>query len=116
MVNAQEWLDENYPKNGVCKIENESYQVNNFGKKRKQIRELDIYSKNLESHLDLRNFINLEELNFFDNQISSLDLSKNTKLTFLNCSWNLLTDIGFLRRVPCPEKLTSLISNSSFLR
>ncbi|RIA83266.1 hypothetical protein C1645_743202 [Glomus cerebriforme] len=44
MVNAQEWLDQHYPKEG-----------------RNEIKELDISHKNLEGDLDLNDFIKLEK-------------------------------------------------------
>ena len=34
MVNAQQWLEENYPQNGICQIRDESSYINNFGKTR----------------------------------------------------------------------------------
>ncbi|KLL04388.1 MAG: hypothetical protein MRERV_24c009 [Mycoplasmataceae bacterium RV_VA103A] len=54
MVNAQEWLDKNYPKS-----------------QRKDIKSLDLRNKGLEKILDLRDFTNLE----------SLDCTGNSDLT-----------------------------------
>ncbi|PKY58739.1 hypothetical protein RhiirA4_480899, partial [Rhizophagus irregularis] len=42
---------------------------------------LIIDNKNLEFHLDLSEFINLEELICSENQLTSLDISKNKQLT-----------------------------------
>lgn len=67
MVNAQEWLDQNYPK-----------------EERNNITELRVRQKKLEGHLDLQDFVNLEFLDCSRNQLTSLDLSKNTKLEVVN--------------------------------
>lgn len=67
MVKTQEWLDENYPK-----------------EERNNIIELKIRRKNLEGHLDLQDFLNLEFLDCSQNQLTSLDLSKNLKLEVVN--------------------------------
>jgi len=64
MVNAQEYLDNNYPKDGACKSEKD-WKGNpnpNYGKKREDITELDIARKDLESSLDLTGFVNLTKL------------------------------------------------------
>ncbi|CAG8530182.1 691_t:CDS:2 [Scutellospora calospora] len=100
VVNAQEWLEENYPDKekyipsiyinqqleGVldCSGENEQYGDKNFGKTREEITELDIREKALEGELDLSDFKNLE---------------------ILKCSDNYLTQIPYL---PNPEKMNSL--------
>src|SRR6185312_9433846 len=86
MVNAQEYLDQNYPK-----------------EERKNIKGLEINDKNLEGHLDLRDFVNLEGLKCSENELTSIDLSNNRKLEVINCSNNLLTDIDFSYQDP--EKL-----------
>jgi Leucine-rich repeat (LRR) protein len=67
MVKVQEWLDENYPK-----------------AERKNITELRIRQKNLEGHLNLQDFVSLEFLDCSQNQLTSLDLSKNLKLEVVN--------------------------------
>jgi Leucine-rich repeat (LRR) protein len=67
MVNAQEYLDKNYPK-----------------ERRDNITELKIGEKNLEGFLDLQDFINLEFLDCSQNQLTGLDLSKNAKLEVVN--------------------------------
>lgn len=63
MVNAQEYLDQYYPK-----------------EERKGITELDISKKNLEGHLDLSDFVNLEELDCSENELTSINLSNNKKM------------------------------------
>ena len=74
MVNAQEWL--------------KSQEEYNTKKKRAEVKELNISSKDLEGHLDLQDFIGLETLDCGDNKLASLDISKNKKLTSFRCSSN----------------------------
>lgn len=99
MINAQEWLDENYPL-----------------ERRKNIIELDIKNKNLDGYLKLEEFNNLkrfwcsgnrftnlsvsnctrlEELDCSDNRLDSLDLRKCDNLRELNCSFNNLTNLDY---------------------
>ena len=92
MVNAQKWLDKHYPK-----------------EKRSEIKELDISSiGNLGGSLKLGEFSNLEKFRSLDNGLTELDLSECVKLRELSCSRNNLTNTGFLRTIPSPEKLTYL--------
>jgi len=68
VVNAQEWLYENYSM-----------------KNKKNFTKLDISRQNLEGKLDLRDFENLEELNCSNNPLlKSLDVSRLRKLEKLN--------------------------------
>lgn len=59
MVNAQEWLDSNYPK-----------------EERKEVKELDISNKFLENDLDLSDFVNLEKLDCSNNQFTNTNFLK----------------------------------------
>ena len=101
LLSAQTWLDENYPKNGVCQRATDDKKVsmdeeggwNNYGKTRTEITKLDFSLKNLEGELDLSDFINLEKLNCSFNQLTNLGLSKCFQLTELNCRGNLLTSL-----------------------
>ncbi|PKB91838.1 hypothetical protein RhiirA5_447336, partial [Rhizophagus irregularis] len=54
---------------------------------------LIIDNKNLEFHLDLSEFVNLEELICSKNQLTSLDISKNKQLTEIDCSQNKLIKV-----------------------
>ncbi|POG80804.1 hypothetical protein GLOIN_2v1471288 [Rhizophagus irregularis DAOM 181602=DAOM 197198] len=54
---------------------------------------LIIDNKNLEFHLDLSEFVNLEELICSKNQLTSLDISKNKQLTEIDCSQNKLVSL-----------------------
>jgi hypothetical protein len=77
VMNAQEYINQKYP----TKKEKE-----------KEIR-LIINNKNLEGHLDLSEFINLENLNCSNNQLTGLDIRKNIRLIDLDCSQNNLTNL-----------------------
>ena len=68
MVNAQEWLDANYPPNGICQRQEDK---ENYGKTRDQINELDISGQNLEGTLYL-NGLNLRKLNVSYNKLTGL--------------------------------------------
>ena len=86
MVNTkvQEWINQNYPINGTCQRQNDK---ENYGKRREEIVNLDISDQNLAGELNLAGFVNLKKL---------------------NCSYNLLDDLAFLDKLPCPEKLLFL--------
>jgi len=64
MVKAQEWLDKWYPKHETCQEKNDKWgnSNENFGLKRSEVKRLSLYDKELESLLDLKDFISLEEL------------------------------------------------------
>ncbi|MCE8163455.1 MAG: HET domain-containing protein [Candidatus Moeniiplasma glomeromycotorum] len=70
-INAQEYFDQNYPK-----------------EKRAEIIELDISFCNLEGHCNLQDFVNLKKLDCSFNNLSSLDISNCSKLTELKCRKN----------------------------
>jgi len=78
MVNAQEWLEQEYPK----EIRNE-------------VKHLYVHRKNLEGHLDLRDFIRLERLDCSYNQLTSLDLTGLANLEWLFCNNNYLTELDY---------------------
>lgn len=101
---AQKWLDKNYPKAGFCLVKNEAvYEENNeviidnYNKKRSEIKFLDIAKRKLEGILDLSDFINLEDLICWGNQITQLILPNNDKLRMLDCSVNNLTKLDLKR-------------------
>ncbi len=58
-----------------------------------QILSLEINNKNISDLTGIESFISLEILNCQINQLSNLDLSKNTVLKELNCSNNQLTGL-----------------------
>ncbi|WNE41204.1 MAG: hypothetical protein mread185_000661 [Mycoplasmataceae bacterium] len=101
LLDAQKWLKENYPKEGVCSRENETVRneeiiTNNQGKRRDEITNLDISEKSLSGSLDLSDFINLESLDCSNNKITSLSLKGCDKLININCSNNKLTSFDWL--------------------
>jgi hypothetical protein len=108
MANAQEWLDENYPKEGVCVRENETHFINDFGKTRQEITVLRIREQNIAGSLDLAGFANLEILDCAGNQLTNLNVSKNINLKELNCPYNQFTSVEFLNDLSHPEKLEKL--------
>jgi len=68
VVNAQEWLNKNYPK-----------------EERKDIKELKIDNKNLGGELDLSNFIELEKLDCSYNNLTNLTIVNCPKLREICC-------------------------------
>jgi len=77
MVNTQEYINQQYPNK----------------EERKKIIELDISNQNLEGELDLSDFLNLQELNCSNNQLTKLSVVNCPKLEMLACHDNLLTNI-----------------------
>jgi hypothetical protein len=75
MVNAQEWLDKEYPK-----------------KERSKITKLDINSKRLQGYLNLNDFVNLKELNCYKNKLEFLDISNCSELVLIRVEDNQLTN------------------------
>jgi hypothetical protein len=65
--NTQKYINQKYPTK----------------KEREKETKLTIRRQNLEGHLDLSDFVNLEKLDCSDNQLTSLDISKNTHLIAL---------------------------------
>jgi|TARA_B110000908_G_scaffold146107_1_gene176860 hypothetical protein len=57
------------------------------------VKIINVYFKNISNLTGIEYFINLRELNCHLNQLISLDLSENTKLTILNCEENQLTSM-----------------------
>lgn len=76
-INAQKYINQKYPTKEEKEKENK----------------LIINNKNLEGHLDLSEFVNLEKLKCSNNQLTGLDISKNMQLTDLGCSQNKLTNL-----------------------
>ena len=82
---------------------------------------LVVANKGIESLEGIQYFTGLNKLYCQDNQLSELDLSKNTKLTYLKCSNNKLTELivsSNLKTLTCSgNKLTDLnvIENIEYL-
>ena len=65
---------------------------------------IDIWNKNIKSLEGIEKFTTMESLYCDNNQLTSLDLSKNTVLTSLGCSNNQLTSLDLSKNT----KLTNL--------
>ncbi|WNE40705.1 MAG: Serine/threonine-protein kinase PknD [Mycoplasmataceae bacterium] len=102
MVLASEYLEKNYPKEGVCLIDN-----CNKGKKRNEIIRLEISEQKLSETLDLSDFIKLEELYCSINEISKIILPTGNRLKVLDCINNRLTDFDYTNLKP--ESLVCLM-------
>jgi hypothetical protein len=95
---AQEYLDEKYPKNGVCKRDSDKKNKNK--NRREEIIELDLNklgrsgNKKLEGYLKLEGFINLEILKCSSHQLTSLDVSECLKLKKLDCDSNRINSLN----------------------
>nr|CAG8435740.1 12351_t:CDS:2 [Entrophospora candida] len=96
MVNAQKWL--------------ESQEQYNTKEKREKIERLDIEEKNLEGHLDLKDFINLKELNCYNNQLTNLKFADEKKITKLDIRDNYFAqkDLSFLKPLKNMSNLKEL--------
>jgi len=92
MVDAQEWLDIEYPIDYKLL---EEFSKENKVKKRSEVKLLDISQKNLKGVLKLVGFDNLVELDCSNNQLTELDISDSPKLKVLVCNDNDLKDIIF---------------------
>ena len=65
MANIQEYVNKNYLK-----------------EVRKELKTLNISGKDLEGHLDLKDFPNLEKLDCYENRITSLDLTNDNYFNY----------------------------------
>jgi hypothetical protein len=115
MVNAQQWLDKNYPLNGVCRIEDEN--DGNEGKKREEIETLDISDISLIGSLELKGFTNLEVLYCDNNEISSLKIVGAAKLETLICFRNFIEELDIdncsnLKKLSCQNNLLNELNLS----
>jgi len=134
MVDAQKYLDEKYPIDGVCQRDDDQA---NKGKTRKEITELDISNKNLEGKLIIQHFpalkkircgtnkglesiklVELAELGYFhanNCQLTKVEIINCPEITYFNVANNLLSELNFLS-VLKPENLDVLsIHTNSFL-
>src|SRR5580765_7263873 len=113
-INAQMWLNKKYPKDGICKRDND---LENNGKARKGITLLDIRkgkvgngifgrNKNLIEDLKLDGFAKLRKLIISSHQITELDVSNCPNLEELDCHGNELTSLNVtgcsnLKKINC---------------
>ena len=57
------------------------------------VTEIDVENKYISNLSGIEFFPNLKKLNCGHNRLTSLDVSKNTELTYLKCSYNRLTEL-----------------------
>ena len=99
LINAQEYIDQEYPTKESRTKETKLYLLN----------------KNLEGDLNIVDFTNLKELNCWKNKLTSLRISNCHQLEKIECSYNQITKLEInnfrqLRELRCNvNKLTSLI-------
>ncbi len=89
----------------------------------KEVTSLNVWRDSIKDLTGIEGFVALTELSCYDNQLSHLDVSKNTALTRLNCSSNQLTSLDVskntaLTRLECSSnQLTHLdISKNTALK
>lgn len=93
LFDAQDWLEENYPKNGVCLIND---YCCNKGKKREEITNLKLINLNLTENLDISDFVNLEEeLDFARNRLIEIILLKNNRFKSIITNDNSLVKFNY---------------------
>jgi len=88
-----------------------------------KVTSINVYSRSIQSLKGIEYFTALTSLSCYDNQLTSLDVSKNTALQVLRCYSNNLTSLGVskntaLERLDCEKnKLTSLdVSKNTALK
>ncbi|MDO4225174.1 MAG: hypothetical protein Q4C75_04720, partial [Bergeyella zoohelcum] len=62
-----------------------------YGEARAYKGKIDVSYKQIKDLTGIEAFVNITELYCYNNQLTSLDVSKNTALTSLGCSSNQLT-------------------------
>ncbi|CAG8481859.1 862_t:CDS:2 [Cetraspora pellucida] len=113
-VNAQQYINEKYSINGVCKS---SSDEENKGKRREEITELDLSKgkvgkgffndgKTLTGSLKLEGFTKLRKLIISSQQITELDVSECENLTELDCQNNQVDKLNVsncsnLKKINC---------------
>jgi len=97
MVNAQEWLEKNYPNK----------------EERKDITKLDISNKNLEGSLVLDGFYNLKKLDCSHNNLTSLNIvDSNNSLEELITNDNQLSQLTWDFETPVNLRVLNLSNNN----
>ena len=90
-------LSQSYGKDGV--LTDEEIRI---------ITTLDITSKRISSLIGIKYFTKLETLKCYDNQLSSLDVSKNVALVYLNCHTNKLTSLDVSKNTALETLICSI--------
>jgi len=96
MVNAQQWLDANYPKENRSEIK--ELHINGFDGEYHKYEE-----EKLSGSLDLSDFVNLEKLDCSGNLLTNLDLTKCINMQELDCGTNELTELNLTNCVKLKE-------------
>ena len=101
---AQKWLNENFPEDGVSKFP--GYE----DLERSKIKELNISERGLVGELDLSGFTSLEELDCSSNELKKLDIDSCLELRIINCLENQLTNLDLsnfsqLEEITCRDNL-----------
>ncbi|RIB14164.1 hypothetical protein C2G38_2195864 [Gigaspora rosea] len=113
------WLDENYPKDGTCKYKGDIYD--NIGKRRGEIKQLDISCRNgnalnkIKGGIDLNDFINLVKLRCRNNKLTHLNINNLKKLKEIDCSDNELNNLEF-ENFPNLRKINCIINKNLMLK
>ena len=75
------------------------------------VKAIDVSNKNITNLKGIEFYTSLEKLWCYNNQLASLDLSQNKKLTYLDCSENQLTSLDVSQN----KTLKTLICNTNQL-
>ena len=86
MVNAQQWLDKEYPLN-------RRNEITELDISKGKVKRWDGHERTLKGDLKLENFTNLRKLIISSHQITSLDVSGLQYLTELDCQNNQLNNL-----------------------
>ena len=111
-INSKNFPDENFRNSVYAYDKDNSGTLNST--ERDAVTNISVSSKSITSLKGVEFFTKLTQLDCSSNQLTSLDLSKNTALTQLNCSANQLTSLDLskntaLKSVYCQDnKLTTL--------
>nr|CAG8433650.1 12612_t:CDS:10 [Entrophospora candida] len=109
---AQKWLDENFPEDGVSKFPGcEDLE-------RSKIKKLDISERGLVGELNLDGFVSLEELDCGSNELKKLDVDNCLELKIISCLENQLTNLDLsnlsqLEEITCRDNLLTDIKYPS---
>ena len=107
--NFETYCIENFDTNGNGEISYSEAEMVTF---------IDVTSMGITSLQGIECFTNLTDLSCGENQLTTLDVSKNTALTKLNCRYNLLISLDVLNNTALIDldcsynQLTSLLTNN----
>ena len=93
-INEENFPDENFrnyvlsaavDRNKNCILDDDEIQ---------RVTDIDVHQKKIVSMKGIEFFTELHKLTCYENPLTELDLSNNTKLDTLNCAWNKLTSLN----------------------